>query len=132
MTMRSTADERLRRAFSGSEGPLSAGDGCPPDEQIWAASRGELPSEQTQALLEHSQQCESCAESWRMAAAIGEAAGEAAGEDRGQQGSRTWLYLAGAVAANGQDAQNCQQLLVVEMAKQGDAAKSLHLLRWSM
>jgi hypothetical protein len=80
MTGDSTANERLRDLWAAG-GQRSAG--CPTDEEIWAASRGELPEERRSDLLGHSIGCPACAESFRMAAALGEEAGLGAGAAAG-------------------------------------------------
>lgn len=88
--MNDAADERLRRAVAAPEESAPAGDGCPPDGEIWSASRGELPPEAVQRLLDHMVDCPACDESWRMALALGR---EAAGA------GRSWRRLAGLAAA---------------------------------
>jgi hypothetical protein len=67
-------DEALRRAFTlPADSPPQAE--CPPPEEVWSASRGELPAARTQELLAHSALCPACAESWQWAAALGAEAG---------------------------------------------------------
>jgi hypothetical protein len=65
-----TGDEKLKKAFSGPEGTGGTGGGCPGDETIWAAARGELPPDRVQEILAHSLDCPDCEESFRMAAGI--------------------------------------------------------------
>lgn len=90
--------ERLRNAFAAGAG-RAAGEGCPTDEEIWAASRGELPAARRDALLAHSAGCAACAESWRMAAAIAAEASLPAGKRHpAKHGLRLGLGLLAAAA----------------------------------
>jgi len=98
-------NERLRGVWiEQSPGEAPAG-GCADDEEIWAASRGELPVERTSDLLAHSMECPSCARSFQMAAALAEEAGiaEADGERIGEHhrpnpAGRWWLMGLAAAA----------------------------------
>lgn len=65
-----TGDDRLKKAFSKSGGDAASPGGCPGDETIWAAARGELPPDRVQEVLDHSLHCASCEESFRMAAGM--------------------------------------------------------------
>ena len=67
-------EDRLRRAFSVPTSDARPIDGCPGDEEIWAASRGDGAPDRVQELLRHSLACPSCAQSWEAAAALGEEA----------------------------------------------------------
>jgi len=62
---------RLAEALSAAGGRVKRGPDCPQDAEIWAASRGELPVERAQEILDHSQECAACAESLQVAAALG-------------------------------------------------------------
>ena len=70
MTEPERDDERLRDAFVASDGETERTEACPGDEEIWAASCGELPPERTKQLLAHSQDCAACAKSFTVAAGI--------------------------------------------------------------
>ncbi len=91
-------DERLRDAFVASDGETKRTEACPGDEEIWAASRGELTPERTKQLLAHSQDCAACAKSFTLAAGM---ALEARIEDniRPFRPRRRTLVYVGAVAA---------------------------------
>lgn len=91
--MNDAGDERLRRAIAEPEDSAPAGDGCPPDGEIWSASQGELPPEAVQRLLDHIVGCPACDESWRMAIALGRDAADTGA------GRRSWRRLAGLAAA---------------------------------
>ncbi len=43
---------------------------CPPAEQIWAALHLELPIGERERIIDHTIECPSCAEAWRLAMAI--------------------------------------------------------------
>jgi hypothetical protein len=91
-------DERLREIWRSAPGGgrTSTAAGCPDDETIWAARKGELPEERVHEILEHSRTCAACAESWALAAAIG-------AEERPVPASlprrRAWPLLAAAAVA---------------------------------
>lgn len=61
-------NDRLRDLFTASFGRADRGESCPADEEIWAASRGDLPPQRTRRLLAHSQDCDVCARSFSLAA----------------------------------------------------------------
>ena len=75
--------ERLRQAFLVADGNQVAG-ACPTDEEIWAAVHGELPSEETRRIVQHTATCADCAETWRVAFRVAE---EEAGASRATQGT---------------------------------------------
>ena len=43
---------------------------CPPAEQIWAALHLEMPAAERERIIDHTIECPSCAEAWRLAMAI--------------------------------------------------------------
>ncbi len=65
-----TGDERLKKAFAVRDGKAVPAAECPGDEAIWAAARGELPTDRVQEILAHSLDCANCEESFRMAAGM--------------------------------------------------------------
>jgi len=73
----------------------AAGD-CSADEQIWAASRGELSGERAETMLEHARKCPACAESWKMARALGSEMAAAAARPSTATLRRSWVGLAAA------------------------------------
>jgi hypothetical protein len=68
----STESDELRawrQAFA-APGPPPAPEDCPPPERIWAALRGELAADEIRDVVDHTALCASCAEDWRLAAAL--------------------------------------------------------------
>lgn len=61
--------ERLRSAFASASERSSAA-GCIAPETIFAAVRGELPPDAVRDVVDHTAACPSCAEDWRLAAAL--------------------------------------------------------------
>ena len=94
---------RLRRAFATqSHAPEPAA--CPQPEKIWEAVRGELPTAQSRAVVEHMAACPSCAEDWRLAVALQKpatASNVISAAERFSMGRRlrTWGLAAAAVLA---------------------------------
>jgi len=68
--------QRFRSAL-----PDTAGTDCPPPDDSWAATAGELPLERVQALVDHGARCAQCAEAWRILAEVRQAATEPAADD---------------------------------------------------
>lgn len=68
-------DAHLRDAFGSGEAPARSAD-CPDDELVWDAAGGEADAETIGRVLDHVAGCSACAESWRMARAIGDEAGK--------------------------------------------------------
>jgi len=68
-------DEHLRDAFGAPLETTARSPECPEDERIWSAAQGEADAAITGSVLDHVAGCSACAESWRMARAIGEDAG---------------------------------------------------------
>lgn len=68
----STESDELRfwrQAFA-APGPPPAPEDCPPPERIWSALRGELAADEIRDVVDHTALCASCAEDWRLAAAL--------------------------------------------------------------
>ncbi len=65
---------RLRQAFLAPPEHATSGD-CPSSESIWKAVAGDLDAAALARVLDHTATCSACAESWRMARAIGNEAG---------------------------------------------------------
>jgi len=59
--------EKLRRAFASLEGGPPEGVKCPEVETIWQAIHCELPSDEAEAVVEHTAVCADCADEWRIA-----------------------------------------------------------------
>jgi len=95
---RSMDDERLRRGWrDATADDAASADGCPGDEAIWSAVAGELPPDQAEKLVLHSQDCPVCAESFRIAASMAEDATGAAQSSPGMpRGGRVFVPLAAA------------------------------------
>ena len=93
-------DERLRRAYAAPAELAGAVGDCPPDEEIWAASRGELAGERAEALLQHAASCASCGESWKMAQALGREV-PATESPPASRGIPRWIGLAAAAVGEG-------------------------------
>lgn len=73
MSERERNDQRMRDAFSSIDQPADSADStvnCPGDEEIWAASRGELSPERAKLLLAHSLECTDCRQSWLAASTL--------------------------------------------------------------
>lgn len=73
---------------------------CPAPESIWKAARLELPLDERVAIIDHVSECPVCAESWRLAAALG-ARHDAAAAPRRQRfllpsNVKTWSLAAAA------------------------------------
>jgi len=75
MTDQNSAPERLREAFAAPVGKIVLSEACPADETVWRAAQGELDARALEGVIDHTASCEACAESWRMARAIGHEAG---------------------------------------------------------
>ena len=69
-------NEALRGIFCEPVERANASLDCPADAEIWDAGRGKLPPERIRELLSHSLECSTCAESWKVAAALAEEHGE--------------------------------------------------------
>lgn len=63
--------DRLRRAWASLSEEAAPTESCPEPERLWAAVRGELLSEATRGLVEHTLSCGACAEAWRLAREVG-------------------------------------------------------------
>ena len=75
MTDQDSNQDRLRAAFAvPAEKSVSSAD-CLPDETIWKAVHAGLDAVELQRVLDHTAGCAACAESWRMAHAVGNEAG---------------------------------------------------------
>jgi hypothetical protein len=61
----------LRQAWQERAGKDRAGDGCPGDEKIWEALRGELAQHEVDGIVRHTAGCPACAEAWRLAREMG-------------------------------------------------------------
>jgi hypothetical protein len=86
MSEREPDDKHLRDAFASQDPPADSSGRCPDDEEIWAASRGDLPPERTRLMLAHSLECAGCKQSWLAASAL---AAEASLSPSGPQEVRT-------------------------------------------
>lgn len=75
MSERESGDKRLQDVFSSLDQQAEPMGPCPADDEIWAASRGELPPERTKRLLAHSMDCADCKQSWRAASTLAVEAG---------------------------------------------------------
>lgn len=75
MSRTEAEDRRIRERFSTSRDRAEVTPACPDDEEIWAASRGELPEARVAELLSHSLECDACKESWRVAKTLALEAG---------------------------------------------------------
>ena len=62
---------RLRAAFAAGAGEAPRPEDCPPPERLYEAVAGALPAAELRAVVEHTALCPSCAEDWRIAAALG-------------------------------------------------------------
>ena len=69
-------DAGLRQAFQDLAERAGPGRDCPGDERIWRAVAGDLSSEETIDVVEHTGTCPVCAETWRLAHALGSAVAE--------------------------------------------------------
>ncbi len=92
--------EKLREAYLAAGDVAARGAGCPGDEAIWAASRGESPPDAAREILAHAQHCPACSRSLAMAAALAREAGLDAGLDADVHPfpARRWRALVPAAA----------------------------------
>lgn len=103
MTRRADDDARQLAAAlraSGEDAPPT--DECPAADRIWAAARRELPLEDRLRVIDHTTECPSCAEAWRLAVALGsdvEAAEVPQSDRKWFRRPATWLWPAAAVLA---------------------------------
>jgi len=90
---------RWRAAFAAAD-DAPAPESCPSPETIWSAVRGELPSQQLRAALDHVAACAACAEDWRLAAELNrqQAAETATVPGKVIQGRFGWRSLSTAAA----------------------------------
>jgi hypothetical protein len=101
-------NQRLRDAFSTVDQPADLTRDCPGDEEIWAASRGELVPERTRLILAHSLECGHCKRSWLVASSLAAESSTSSSQSRDAGGGRVipfqirhhrLLKVASAVAA---------------------------------
>ena len=89
--------DNLRRAFRDRRTRAGLEEACPDRESIWSAARGEAPRQETVEIVKHTGRCAACADSWRLAAALG--AGEPGEATRPGAVRRRWLPITAAAAA---------------------------------
>lgn len=91
---------RLRSAFASLAEESAPGPACPDPERLWWAVKGEAAPAEARALILHTAECPSCAESWRLAgellAAVADTRPQTVGRARWWGGA---LPVAAAVAA---------------------------------
>ncbi len=85
--------EDLRRAFVAPDDVNSlhqtdASESCPEPDRIWAAVNGELASEETHDIIDHTASCAACAEAWRLARQVGHETARHADEQPAEEGGR--------------------------------------------
>jgi len=84
----------LQRAFRGLAEPAETASGCPDRDMIWKAQAGSLAREEAIRVVEHTGQCASCAEAWRLAHSMGAMEGPPTVSSAGR-----WGLLAAAAVA---------------------------------
>jgi hypothetical protein len=62
---------RLREALDALADEAAPGGVCPDAGRLWDASRGELPSRETEEIVDHLSTCRACAQAWRLAVDLG-------------------------------------------------------------
>jgi tetratricopeptide (TPR) repeat protein len=89
---------RLQHALAELALDAPAGEGCATPERIWAAARGELPTDESKALLDHAALCPHCALAWRLAHEVATEAELVPDAARSAAGFwRPWRFAAAAV-----------------------------------
>ena len=64
------ASKKLAEAFASQAEEATPREDCPEAEHIYAAVMGELDSQKTSEIVEHTAACPVCAEAWRLARAM--------------------------------------------------------------
>jgi hypothetical protein len=62
---------RLREALDALADEAAPGNNCPEADRLWDASRGELPSHEAEAVVDHVAACRACARAWQLAVDLG-------------------------------------------------------------
>ena len=99
MTDRQTDRDRLCDAFGATPDDDVSSGNCPSDETIWEAAQGDLDTLALEQVLDHTASCAACAESWRMARAIGDEVGVRQAGKLATFPARRRVLMLGAVAA---------------------------------
>jgi hypothetical protein len=62
---------RLAAALRAAGADSRPRDDCPEPDRIWGAARLELPLDERQSIIDHTIECPTCAEAWRLAVEFG-------------------------------------------------------------
>jgi hypothetical protein len=78
--VRSRRDDALSAALWAASDTSRPRDDCPDADRIWRAVAGEVPLDERLALIDHTVDCPTCAEAWRLAMELGARAPTASDE----------------------------------------------------
>ncbi len=70
MSERNSETDRLGEALRAAATDARPREDCPEAERIWAAVHQELPLSEREAIIDHTVECGTCAEAWRLAMEI--------------------------------------------------------------
>ena len=71
MNQQTDESRRLAAALREASADSRQRDDCPEPDRIWGAVRLEVPLDERQSIIDHTIECPTCAEAWRLAVEFG-------------------------------------------------------------